>query len=353
MTPEQSGPSATPAGQPAAQDGKQDGKQDGGQGGDGAVDVDAQQVLERAASELYGATPAEFMPTRTRLVKEAKASGAKDTAKSIAALRKPSVAAWAFNHLARQEPDLLARLLELGEALRSAQLRLDASQLKSLRTQRESLLRELVTEAVRHAEAAGQKLSAVTRTELHDTAVAALASAEAAEAAGSGALTRALNYSGFGEVDLADAVAHTGTGVRLGVIRGGLADSVPATRRVAGTDGEDGDNGEGGETGDDSTAEDSARENEIRIGERRRAELTVSRLRRELDASSTRLDAARQASEEARARVASARQQLLDAEAEDATRLDELSLALGERRTAQQSLADAEAELSRLSGPSS
>ena len=50
---------------------------------------------------------------------------------------------------------------------------------------------------------------------------AALADAGAAEVALSGTLTRGLSYSGFGEVDVADAVARTSTGVVLTRIEGG------------------------------------------------------------------------------------------------------------------------------------
>jgi hypothetical protein len=66
---------------------------------------------------------------------------------------------------------------------------------------------------------------------VRDTAVAALASLQATEAVASGRLTRALAYSGFGEVDLVGAVARTATGVALGVIRGGGGGTPPPEHR--------------------------------------------------------------------------------------------------------------------------
>ena len=50
--------------------------------------------------------------------------------------------------------------------------------------------------------------------------IAALASEDATRAVLSGQLTRALSYSGFGEVDLSEAVARTSSGSILTVLPG-------------------------------------------------------------------------------------------------------------------------------------
>jgi hypothetical protein len=173
-----------------------------------------------AAAQLYTVAPSAFLSTRTALARAAKASGDAAAAKEIGALRKPTVAAWAINHLLRRRPELAARLLDVGGRLRSAQTRLDAATLRDLRTTRDALLTELAGAAAEEAAGAGQPLSTAVLTEIRDSVVAALASAEATEAVLSGTLTRALSYSGFGEVDLGDAVARTNAGVRLAVIQG-------------------------------------------------------------------------------------------------------------------------------------
>jgi hypothetical protein len=173
-----------------------------------------------AAAQLYAVAPSAFLSTRTALARAAKASGDAAAAKEIGALRKPTVAAWAINHLFRRRPELTARLLDVGGRLRSAQTRLDAATLRDLRATRDTLLTELAGAAAEEAADAGQPLSPAVLTEIRDSVVAALASAEATEAMLSGTLTRALSYSGFGEVDLGDAVARTSTGVRLAVIQG-------------------------------------------------------------------------------------------------------------------------------------
>ena len=56
----------------------------------------------------------------TALVKELKADGRKDDAAAVAKLRRPSVAAWALNQVAREQPDLVEAAIDAGEQLRAA-----------------------------------------------------------------------------------------------------------------------------------------------------------------------------------------------------------------------------------------
>ena len=60
------------------------------------------------------------MAARTALVKELKADGRKDDAAAVAKLRRPSVAAWALNQVAREKPDLVETAIDAGEKLRAA-----------------------------------------------------------------------------------------------------------------------------------------------------------------------------------------------------------------------------------------
>ena len=62
-------------------------------------------ALAAALRSLYAVPPEEFMAERKRLVAEAKADGDPAVAKEIGTLRKPSLAAWAVNLLAREAPD--------------------------------------------------------------------------------------------------------------------------------------------------------------------------------------------------------------------------------------------------------
>lgn len=252
------------------------------------------EETRRAAAQLYAVAPSAFTSTRTALARAATAAGDAAAGKEIAALRKPSVAAWAINHLVRRRPELTARLRDVGERLRSAQTRLDAAALKELRLSREDLLDEVARAAAEEAGDAGQRLSPTVLGEIRDSVVAALAGAEATDAVLSGTLTRSLSYSGFGEVDLGDAVARTSTGVRLAVIRGG------------------------------------AREREAAQVLRDRAEGHLRMAVQALDAAAARLDHERRACNRAEERVVALRSELAEAEAEAGQARAALGAALSE-----------------------
>ena len=65
----------------------------------------ADMDLDAAVDELYGLAPEEFLARRTALAATAKRAGDVGLARQITALRKPTVAAWAVNLLARRRPD--------------------------------------------------------------------------------------------------------------------------------------------------------------------------------------------------------------------------------------------------------
>src|SRR4051794_20027207 len=77
--------------------------------------------LESALDELYGVDLASFVPTRARLQKELRSSGSTAEAAAVAAAKKPVVAAWVINQLARQRRKEIDLLLDAGHRLRQAQ----------------------------------------------------------------------------------------------------------------------------------------------------------------------------------------------------------------------------------------
>ncbi len=182
------------------------------------VPADPDEALSRAVQAVYAVPAAEFVATRTALAKELRAAGHREAAKELTGMRKPGVSAAAVNAVVRAQDPVVDRLVELGGAMRQATSALDGRALAALRTDRDELLRDWVRAAAEHA---GGSLTSAVEAEVRDTAVAALADADATEVVTSGHLTRALSYSGFGEVDLADAVARTSTGVVLTRIEGG------------------------------------------------------------------------------------------------------------------------------------
>jgi len=71
--------------------------------------------------DLYALPLEDFIGARDTLAKDTRKAGDKDAAARIAKLAKPTPAAWAANQVARENPDVVAALLDAGAALRAAQ----------------------------------------------------------------------------------------------------------------------------------------------------------------------------------------------------------------------------------------
>ena len=152
--------------------------------------------------QLYEAPPDGFVAARTAAVEEAKKAGDRETAKRLAALKKPTVAAWVVNLLAVRRPELIDELVELSAALREAQRGLHGDQLRELTTQRRQVVSALVTAARKLAVEADPGLSGAKLPlgEVEATLTAALAEPAIAAQVRTGRLIRAATYAGFGEV---------------------------------------------------------------------------------------------------------------------------------------------------------
>lgn len=179
------------------------------------------QVVIEAANKLYAGAPAEFIAARKALAAEAKAGGDKDAAAEILTLRKPDVAAWAINLVVYRRGDAAGDLVGLGARMRAAQAAMDVGALQGMRAERDEAVSAFVAAAVELAEEAGARLALAAQDAVRSTAIAVLADEGASEAVSSGMLTKPLSYSGFGEVDVSDAVALTGSGVLLAALPGG------------------------------------------------------------------------------------------------------------------------------------
>jgi hypothetical protein len=153
-------------------------------------------VLDR----LYQVPPERFVAARDEAVEAARRAGDGAAARAIAGLRRPTVAAWLVNLLARRRTELVADLLELGEALRAAQRDLRGEELRELSTRRRAAIGGLVAEARKLAREAGRSgRENLPLTEVEATLTAALVEPELAEDVRAGALTKATGYAGFGE----------------------------------------------------------------------------------------------------------------------------------------------------------
>ena len=71
--------------------------------------------------ELFSVAPEDFVAARNRLVKEWRAAGRRDEAKAAAALRRPSVADWALNAVAREHASDAGALVDAAARLRTVQ----------------------------------------------------------------------------------------------------------------------------------------------------------------------------------------------------------------------------------------
>ncbi|WP_329104462.1 hypothetical protein OG792_29755 [Micromonospora sp. NBC_01699] len=151
---------------------------------------------------LYTAPPDGFVAARAAAVAAARAAGDEATARQIGRLRKPTVAAWMVNLLAIRRPDLVAELVDLADALRTAQRELRGPQLRELSAQRRGTVSALVAQARALATGADARLAAgkLPLAEVETTLQAALADLDVAEQVRSGRLVRAASYAGFGEV---------------------------------------------------------------------------------------------------------------------------------------------------------
>jgi len=154
--------------------------------------------LDDVADDLYGASPDQFVARRDAAAKAARADGDRDLAQQIAALRKPTVAAWLVNALLRDVPDLGEQLVALGDSLREAERSLDGAGLRDLSRQRRALVTSLVGRAKVLGRQAGHKVGEPVAQEVDATLTAALADPEIAREVTSGRLTAGREFAGFG-----------------------------------------------------------------------------------------------------------------------------------------------------------
>ncbi|MGW4894795.1 hypothetical protein ACWEQL_21380 [Kitasatospora sp. NPDC004240] len=153
--------------------------------------ADGPDTFDRIADELYALLPGEFTAARNRHAGRLRKTDPR-LAEQVRALHRPAQAAWAANLLAHRHPDLVARLLDLGESLRDAQRQLAGERLRPLVEQRRQLVRALAEQAQRAAAEAGHPLAVDAVEGLERTLGAALSDPEAATALAAGRLTAPL-----------------------------------------------------------------------------------------------------------------------------------------------------------------
>ncbi|MEP6560086.1 MAG: hypothetical protein ABJD68_03305, partial [Nakamurella sp.] len=152
--------------------------------------------LQQAIDELFSADPDEFMRRRAELAAAAKGSGDAAVGKQITALRKPTRSAFTVNKLARDQPDLIAELVELGEQLRDAEKSVEPKQIRELTRRRRRLIDALTRRAFEVVDQSPP--SSALRDEVVSTLTAALADADIARQVADGVLVKPARWEGFG-----------------------------------------------------------------------------------------------------------------------------------------------------------
>ncbi len=153
--------------------------------------------------DLYGLPLDRFIPERTELVRTLRSAKERDEAAAVAALRKPSVAAWAVNQLVRTQGAAVAELFAAGDALRDAQADLLAGSGdgRALRTagERERAAVDTLVDAARGLLSSdGHELSPAVVERVADTLHAAALDEGARGQVRPGRLERELRHAGLG-----------------------------------------------------------------------------------------------------------------------------------------------------------
>src|SRR5829696_7854587 len=170
--------------------------------------------LDAALAGLYQLPLEQFVATRDQLARRLRAEGDRDTARQVAALRRPPVSAWVANQLASAAPNAVAELLDAGAALRQAQQDALAGQPGAARRLRTATahLRAAITRLSTRAETllarSGHAASDATLARLAATLQAAATGDEPTRASlAQGRLPGDLDPAGFG-LDLGTAPAE-------------------------------------------------------------------------------------------------------------------------------------------------
>ena len=153
--------------------------------------------------DLYGLPLDRFIPERGALAKALRADKRRDEAAQVAALRKPSVAAWAVNQLVRTQGDAVRELLDAGDGLRDAQADLlagrgDGRTLRSANERERDAVDVLVEAARGLLSSDGHELSPAIVERVADTLHAAALDGGAREQVRDGRLERELRHAGLG-----------------------------------------------------------------------------------------------------------------------------------------------------------
>ncbi|WP_419706408.1 hypothetical protein [Promicromonospora sp. NFX87] len=163
--------------------------------------ADDQFDLDTAVDALYARPLDEFIAARDAAVRQATDNGDRLGAARVKRLRKPSVAAWVINQVAREHPDEIGALATLGDELRAATQDRDRARIRALDHLRRERTDALVRAVRESGEVGGRSVSSAVLDRMTETLTAAVMDPDAAAVVRAGRLSRALQHVGFGIVD--------------------------------------------------------------------------------------------------------------------------------------------------------
>jgi hypothetical protein len=153
--------------------------------------------------ELYGLPLEKFVPERNALARSLRSSGERAEGDRVAALRKPSVSAWAVNQVVRTQAAGVRSLFAAGDAVQQAQTDLlggrgDAAELREAAEAVREGVDSLVDAARGLPRSSGSELSQSVVDRVRETLNAAALDEEARAQVGDGCLVRELAHAGLG-----------------------------------------------------------------------------------------------------------------------------------------------------------
>jgi len=154
-------------------------------------------TLDEALDELYGVDPEDFVAERKRLARELKDAGDAAAADAVAKTRKPTVAAWALNQLARKQRRDVDLLLDAGHRLRQAQEGVVGGADRAAFEQAQKTEREALRRLTQHASELLGGASSQALSQIGSTLRTAAVSEEGRELLARGRFTTALESEGF------------------------------------------------------------------------------------------------------------------------------------------------------------
>ena len=170
--------------------------------------------MTRVIDELYAVPPKEFSSARNATAASLKAAGHVKEAQAVRQLGKPSPSLWATNQLGRQDPEGVARFVDVVNRVRRSQLhdpRTAAEGMKTIRVE----LQALTNRAAEVLTKAGYRISPATSARISNTVLAAAVDAGLVDDLRYGRLTAELAAPGF------EVLAGAGAGRPLQLLRGG------------------------------------------------------------------------------------------------------------------------------------